>query len=179
MPLQTWKKIAVLGNLIWKHWVLPGLLCLEPWVGLPLPLSMAWMVVNFFTLMHMSGHLLMLSWVQVSRLECGDILRSKAEPIMLSVDGWDPRIPTSFPVMKFISRGKTAVRVQANWDWSQLFLLDAKSQMYTHSSLPLPKTEVLNFIKFINNFAKNTSLQAPFQRIWFNEFRLTRKSVFK
>lgn len=63
--------------------------------------------------------------------------------------------------MKFICRGKTAVHAQANWDWSQLFLPDAKSQMYTHSSFPLPKPEVSNFIEFINNLAKNAFPQPP------------------
>ena len=35
--------------------------------------------------------------------------------VVMWMDG-TPEFPPPFPVMKFISRGKTAVRVQANWD---------------------------------------------------------------
>jgi hypothetical protein len=88
---------------------------------------------------------------QISRLQSGDILRSNAEPIVLSVSSSKPRIPTSFSCQEVISRGKTAAGSQANWDGRQLFIPDAKSQMHTHSPLPLPKPEVSNFIEFINS----------------------------
>lgn len=113
-----------------------------PWVGLPLALSMAWMVVNFT---HANAYV----WA-FAHVVPGPSLKvrmwrhpaSKAEPIMLSVDGWDPQNShLLFHVLEVYILRKTAVGVQANWDWSQLFLLDAKSQMYTHSSLPLPSQE--------------------------------------
>lgn len=88
---------------------------------------------------------------KISKLQSGDILRSKAEPIVLSVSSRNPRIPTSFSCHEVISRGKTAAGSQANWDWRQLFIPDAKSQMHTHSPLPLPKPQVSNFIEFINS----------------------------
>lgn len=88
---------------------------------------------------------------KISRLQSGDILRSKAEPIALSVSSRNPRIPTSFSCHEAISRGKTAAGSQANWGWRQLFIPDAKSQMHTHSPLPLPKPQVSNFIEFINS----------------------------
>lgn len=92
-----------------------------------------------------------LCWVKISKLQSRDIPRSNTEPIVLSVSSWNPRIPTSFSCHEVISRGKTAAGSQANWDWCQLFIPDAKSQMHTHSPLPLPKPEVSNFIEFINS----------------------------
>lgn len=70
---------------------------------------------------------------------------------MLVVSSWDPRVPTSLSCQEAISRGKTAVHSQANWDSGQLFIPDAKSQMHTHSSLSLPKPEVSSFIEFVNS----------------------------
>lgn len=105
----------------------------------------------------------MLTWVKISRLQSGDILRSNAEPIVLSVSSWKPRIPTSFSCHEVISRGKTAAGSLVNWDRRQLFIPDAKSHMHTHSPLPLPKPEVSNFIEFINSLKgllKRVFLQA-------------------
>lgn len=120
---------------------------------------------------------LMLSWVIASRLESGDSLRSKQSQSCCQRVAGTSALPPPFPVMKFVSRGKTAVHSRAKWDISQLFLPDAKSQMHTHSSLPLPQHQVSNFNGFNNNRMDLLKKHPPMwnlQRIQLNELRLAR-----
>jgi hypothetical protein len=61
-----------------------------------------------------------------------------------------------------------------------MFIPDAKRQMHTHSSLPLPKPEVSNFVEFINSLRdllKNIFSRLSLQRLGLISFRLAKKSA--